>query len=109
MHPVLLLDEVLRIILDHIDHDPNRLPAFKTFYRLATVCRAWKDPAYRATLSEEEQAALPLNPAGIAALKTAMPHVDLSEFEQNPEVDRIGDVYTVNAIVQFIEHKLQAA
>ena len=45
MHPVLLLDEVLRIILDHIDHDPNRLPAFKTFYRLATVCRAWKDPA----------------------------------------------------------------
>ena len=45
MHPVLLIDEVLRIILDHIDQDSNRLPAFKTFYRLATVCRAWKDPA----------------------------------------------------------------
>jgi acyl carrier protein len=50
-----------------------------------------------------------LNPAGIDALKKAMPHVDLSQFEQNPEVDRISDVYTVNAIVQFIEHKLQAA
>jgi hypothetical protein len=45
MHPVLLIDEVLRIILDHIDHDLNRLPAFKTFYHLAIVCRAWKDPA----------------------------------------------------------------
>ena len=45
MHPVLLLDEVLRMIFDHIDHDSNRLPALKTFYRLATVCRAWKDPA----------------------------------------------------------------
>lgn len=45
MHPVLLLDEVLRIILDHIDHDLNHLPALKTFYRLSIVCRAWKDPA----------------------------------------------------------------
>lgn len=45
MHPVLLLDEIFRIILDHIDHDLDRLPALKTFYHLATVCRAWKDPA----------------------------------------------------------------
>lgn len=45
MHPVLLLDELLRIILDHIDRDLDRLPALKTFYHLATVCRAWKDPA----------------------------------------------------------------
>ena len=45
MHSVLLLDELLRIILDHIDRDLNRLPALKTFYRLSIVCRAWKDPA----------------------------------------------------------------
>ncbi len=45
MHPVLLLDEVLRIIFNHIDRDLNRLPALKTFYCLATVCHAWKDPA----------------------------------------------------------------
>jgi len=45
MHPVLLIDEVLRIILDHIDQDTITLPAPKTFCRLATVCRAWKDPA----------------------------------------------------------------
>jgi len=32
------------------------------------VIRAWKDPAYRATLSDEEMAAMPLNPAGLADL-----------------------------------------
>lgn len=29
------------------------------------VIRAWKDPSYRATLSEEELASLPANPAGL--------------------------------------------
>ena len=32
------------------------------------VIRAWKDPFYRASLSEEAQAALPQHPAGIADL-----------------------------------------
>ncbi|HEY2292106.1 MAG TPA: mersacidin/lichenicidin family type 2 lantibiotic [Thermoanaerobaculia bacterium] len=32
------------------------------------VIRAWKDPFYRATLSEEAQAALPQHPAGIIEL-----------------------------------------
>jgi mersacidin/lichenicidin family type 2 lantibiotic len=32
------------------------------------VIRAWKDPVYRASLSEEEQAALPVHPAGLMEL-----------------------------------------
>jgi mersacidin/lichenicidin family type 2 lantibiotic len=32
------------------------------------VIRAWKDPLYRATLSEEARASLPQHPAGIAEL-----------------------------------------
>ena len=32
------------------------------------VIRAWKDPVYRATLSETELAALPMHPAGITDL-----------------------------------------
>jgi mersacidin/lichenicidin family type 2 lantibiotic len=32
------------------------------------VIRAWKDPLYRATLSEEAQASLPQHPAGITVL-----------------------------------------
>ncbi|MCZ7429959.1 mersacidin/lichenicidin family type 2 lantibiotic [Micromonospora sp. WMMA1949] len=30
--------------------------------------RAWKDPVYRASLSDEERAALPANPAGFVEL-----------------------------------------
>jgi mersacidin/lichenicidin family type 2 lantibiotic len=33
------------------------------------VIRAWKDPFYRASLSEEAQAALPRHPAGITELR----------------------------------------
>ena len=32
------------------------------------VIRAWKDPLYRATLSEEQLAALPMHPAGLTDL-----------------------------------------
>ncbi len=32
------------------------------------VIRAWKDPVYRASLSEEQRAALPMHPAGITEL-----------------------------------------
>jgi acyl carrier protein len=47
-----------------------------------------------------------LNAAGIAALKKAMPHADLTDFEKNPDIDRLSEVFTVGAIVKFIEAKL---
>jgi acyl carrier protein len=47
-----------------------------------------------------------LNAAGLEALKKAMPHVDLTNFESDPDIDKIPDVFTVNAIVKFVEGKL---
>jgi mersacidin/lichenicidin family type 2 lantibiotic len=35
------------------------------------IVRAWKDPAYRNSLSESERAALPANPAGSIELSDA--------------------------------------
>ena len=35
------------------------------------IIRAWKDPAYRNSLSEAERAALPANPAGAIELSEA--------------------------------------
>jgi acyl carrier protein len=49
-----------------------------------------------------------LNPAGLQALKASMPHADLTEFEQDPDIDKISDVFTVGSIVNFIEAKLAA-
>jgi acyl carrier protein len=49
------------------------------------------------------------NAKGLAALKAAMPHADLTAFERNPEIDKMSDVFTVGTIVRFVEAKLKAA
>jgi len=50
-----------------------------------------------------------LNAAGITALKRNMPHADLSDFEKDPDIERISQVFTVDTIVRFVESKLHAA
>ena len=47
-----------------------------------------------------------LNAAGLAALKQRVKHADWSKFEQDPDIDKILDVFTVGTIVNFIEDKL---
>ncbi len=47
-----------------------------------------------------------LNEAGVAALKAAMPHADLSEFEKDPVIDNIAEVFTVGTIVRYVQAKL---
>jgi acyl carrier protein len=44
---------------------------------------------------------------GLAELKSRMPHTDFSEFEKNPDVNKIADLFTVAAIVNFVEGKLK--
>jgi len=50
-----------------------------------------------------------LTEKGLAELKARMPFADLSKFEQNPNVDDIADLFTVNMIVSYVEAKLAAA
>ena len=50
-----------------------------------------------------------VTPEGIAALKERLPHVDFAAFEQDPEVSKVADVFTVETIVNFVERKLSAA
>jgi hypothetical protein len=46
MHQVLLIDEILRNIFTDVERDTgDRKARLDAFFRLATVCRAWKDPA----------------------------------------------------------------
>lgn len=44
--------------------------------------------------------------AGLAELKAKMPHTDLSGFEADPDVNKIADLFTVDAIVNFVETKV---
>jgi acyl carrier protein len=46
---------------------------------------------------------------GIAMLKERLPHVDFAKFEANPEMTKVAEVFTVDAMVNFVDNKLQAA
>jgi len=44
--------------------------------------------------------------AGLTALRAKMPHADIDAFAQDPEVDKLGDVFTVAMVCKFIKSKL---
>ena len=48
-----------------------------------------------------------VTPAGIAMLKEKMPHSDFTEFEQDPQVEKMSKLFTVEAIVKYVEGKLK--
>ena len=50
-----------------------------------------------------------LTEAGLAEMKDIMPHTDISNFENDPDINKLGDLFTVNSIVNYIEMKLGAA
>jgi len=44
---------------------------------------------------------------GLSELRARMPFADLGDFEKNPEVGQISDLFTVELITRYIEGKLQ--
>lgn len=47
-----------------------------------------------------------VTPTGLAELKRKMPHFDFSNFEKDPQLGQIGNVFTVDGIVNYVERKL---
>ena len=47
-----------------------------------------------------------LTDAGVAALKEKMPYADTGEFEKDPKISAIADLFTVGMIVNYLEQKL---
>lgn len=50
-----------------------------------------------------------LTRAGLDQLKKSMPHANFSDFESNPDISRMPELFTVNTIVNFVQDKLKAA
>ena len=50
-----------------------------------------------------------LTQTGLAELKNKMPYIELGEFEKDPDINKLGDLFTVNTIVSYIDSKLNAA
>jgi len=47
-----------------------------------------------------------VTPKGLDELRTRMPFADLRQFEQNPEVSKLSDLFTVDLITRYIHGKL---
>jgi acyl carrier protein len=43
---------------------------------------------------------------GLAELRQRMPFADLGRFEKNPEVNQIGDLFTVDLIARYVGNKV---
>lgn len=50
-----------------------------------------------------------LTDAGLAEMKEKMPHTDLAAFESDPDINKLGNLFTVNSIVNYVDIKLNAA
>lgn len=50
-----------------------------------------------------------LSEKGLAELRQRMPHTDITAFESDPDINKLADLFTVNAIVNYVEGKLEAA
>ena len=50
-----------------------------------------------------------LTEKGLNELREKVPHTELGEFEKDPDINKLADLFTVNAIVNYIESKVNAA
>ena len=49
-----------------------------------------------------------LTAKGLAELREKMPHTDISVFQNDPDINKLGDLFTVNSIVNYIVGKLNS-
>jgi len=49
-----------------------------------------------------------VTPKGLDELRSKMPFADLSQFEKNPEMSHLSDLFTVELITRYIQGKLAA-
>jgi acyl carrier protein len=47
-----------------------------------------------------------LTAKGLAELREKMPHTDLSVFQNDPDINKLGDLFTVDSIVKYVTGKL---
>jgi len=47
-----------------------------------------------------------VTPKGLQELEAKMPYADMSKFVNDPQFDRIGDLFTVDLIVRYVQSKV---
>jgi acyl carrier protein len=49
-----------------------------------------------------------LTDEGLKQLKERMPHLDLSDFEQDPDVNKLAELFSVQTIVNYVRDKVNS-
>jgi len=49
-----------------------------------------------------------MTPKGVAELKTRMPYADYTDFEKDPDLQKVLDVITVDTLVRYVMAKVGA-
>jgi acyl carrier protein len=49
-----------------------------------------------------------LTPRGLEALKAKLPHADFTKLDKDPQIGNVAEIFTVDALVRFVEKKLAA-
>jgi acyl carrier protein len=47
-----------------------------------------------------------LTASGLTQLKQRMPHADFTDFEQNPDISRMAELFKVQTIVNYVKGKV---
>ena len=47
-----------------------------------------------------------LTPTGLAQLKQRMPHADFSDFEHDPDINKMAELFKVQTIVNYVKGKV---
>ena len=47
-----------------------------------------------------------LTPAGLAMLKERMPHADFREFEKDPDISKMAEMFKVQMLVNYVKTKV---
>jgi len=48
-----------------------------------------------------------VTPDGIKELKERLPFADVDKFAKNPQIKNLGDLFTVEMVTRYIEHKMK--
>jgi acyl carrier protein len=48
-----------------------------------------------------------LTDKGLALLQKQLPHVDITQFQKDPTLAKLADLFTVDAIVRFLEQRIK--
>ena len=47
-----------------------------------------------------------LTPAGLTMLRERMPHADFSDFEKDPDISKMADMFKVQMLVNYVKTKV---